>query len=86
MLFILLQSARCYYGLVFILFFSTMAVSAQQKLGKVTGNVVDEKLVAIPFAQILLKRSVDSSTVKAIIADEREILVSKFLMENIWLS
>jgi Outer membrane protein beta-barrel family len=86
MLFVLLKSTRSYYGLVFILIFSTMLVNAQQKLGKVTGKVVDEKLAELPFAQILLKRSADSSTVKAIIADGKgnftfEISDGKYLIE-----
>lgn len=71
MLFILLQSARFYYGLVFILFFSTMRVNAQQKLGKITGNVVDEKLAELPFVQILLKRNADSSVVKSMLANDK---------------
>ncbi|RBQ11521.1 outer membrane beta-barrel family protein [Pedobacter miscanthi] len=71
MLFILLQPARFYYGLVFILFFSTMLVNAQQKLGKITGNVVDEKLAELPFVQILLKRNADSSVVKTILANDK---------------
>jgi len=86
MLFILLKSTRSNYVLVFILFFSTMAVNAQQKLGRVTGKVVDEKLAELPFVQILLKRSADSSTVKAIIADDKgnfsfEIPDGKYLIE-----
>ncbi|MES2418974.1 MAG: outer membrane beta-barrel family protein [Bacteroidota bacterium] len=71
MLFILLQPARSYYALVFLLFFSTTLVNAQQKLGKVTGKVVDEKHAELPFAQILLKRSADSSNVKAMLADDK---------------
>jgi len=71
MLFILLKSARSYCGLVFILFFSTMAVSAQQKLGRVTGKVVDEKLADLPFSQVVLKKGTDTSIVKALLADEK---------------
>lgn len=71
MLFILLKSARSYCGLVFILFFSTMAVSAQQKLGRVTGKVVDEKLADLPFSQVVLKKGTDTSMVKALLADEK---------------
>ncbi|RZJ63635.1 MAG: hypothetical protein EOO45_20735, partial [Flavobacterium sp.] len=70
MLFILLKSARSYYSLVFILLFSTMLVNAQQKLGKVTGKVVDGKLAELPFVQVSLKKGTDSSTIKAILADE----------------
>ena len=86
MLFSQLKSARSYYGLVFILFFSTMLVNAQQKLGKVTGNVVDEKFAEFPFAQILLKRNADSSVVKAILADDKgkfsfEIPDGKYFIE-----
>ena len=86
MLFVLLKSTRSYYSLVFILIFSTMLVNAQQRLGKVTGKVVDEKLAELPFAQILLKRSADSSIVKAIIADDKgnfsfEIPDGKYLIE-----
>lgn len=69
--FILLQSARCYYGLVFILFFSTMVVNAQQKLGRVTGKVVDEKLSDLPFSQVVLKKGTDTSMIKALLADEK---------------
>ena len=71
MLFILLKFARSYCGLVFILFFSTMAVSAQQKLGKVTGKVVDEKLSDLPFSQVALKKGTDTSMVKSLLADEK---------------
>lgn len=71
MLFILLKSARSYCSLVFILFFSTMAVSAQQKLGRVTGKVVDEKLADLPFSQVVLKKGKDTSMVKALLADEK---------------
>lgn len=86
MLFILLKSTRSNYVLVFILFCTTMAANAQQKLGRVIGKVVDEKLAELPFAQILLKRSADSSTVKAIIADDKgnfsfEIPDGKYLIE-----
>lgn len=86
MLFSQLKSAPSYYGLVFILFFSTMLVNAQQKLGKITGNVVDEKFVELPFAQILLKRNADSSVVKAILADDKgkfsfEIPDGKYFIE-----
>ena len=71
MLFILLKFARSYCGLVFILFFSTMTVSAQQKLGKVTGKVVDEKLSELPFSQVALKKGTDTSMVKSLLADEK---------------
>ena len=71
MLFILLKFTRSYCGLVFILFFSTMAVSAQQKLGKVTGKVVDEKLSDLPFSQVALKKGTDTSMVKSLLADEK---------------
>ena len=86
MLFSQFKSARSYYGLVFILFFSTMLVNAQQKLGKITGNVVDEKFAELPFAQILLKRNADSSVVKAILADDKgkfsfEIPDGKYFIE-----
>ncbi len=86
MLFSQFKSARSYYGLVFILFFSTMPVNAQQKLGKITGNVVDEKFAELPFAQILLKRNADSSVVKAILADDKgkfsfEIPDGKYFIE-----
>lgn len=86
MLFSQLKSAYSYYGLVFILFFSTMLVNAQQKLGKITGNVVDEKFAELPFAQILLKRNADSSVVKTILADDKgrfsfEIPDGKYFIE-----
>ena len=86
MLLILLQSTRSYYGLVFILLFSTLLVNAQQKLGKVTGKVVDEKRAELPFAQVFLKRSADSSVVKAILADDKgqfslEISDGKYFIE-----
>ena len=71
MLFILLKFTRSYCGLVFILFFSTMTVSAQQKLGKVTGKVVDEKLSELPFSQVALKKGTDTSMVKSLLADEK---------------
>ena len=71
MLLILLQFARFNHGLIFILLFSTTLVNAQQKLGKVTGRIVDEKGVEIPFVQVSLKKGTDSSTVKTILANDK---------------
>lgn len=71
MLVIFLKSIRFYFCLVFMLFFSILFVNAQQKLGKVTGKVVDEKLDALPFAQVFIKKGADSSNVKAILADDK---------------
>jgi hypothetical protein len=86
MLFILLQSARSYYGLVFILLFNTTLVNAQQKQGKVIGKVVDERFAELPFTHVLLKRSADSSVVKTVLADDKgqfsfEIPDGKYFIE-----
>lgn len=86
MLFTLLKSTRFKFSSVFILLFSTMLVSAQQKLSKVTGGIVDEKGIELPFVQVSLKKGIDSSTIKAILADEKghfsfEIPDGKYLIE-----
>ena len=86
MLFIIGQFTRSYYRLVFILLFSTLVVNAQQKPGKVNGKVVDEKLAELPFAQVFLKRTADSSLVKAVLADDRgqfsfEVADGKYFIE-----
>ncbi|HMI03204.1 MAG TPA: outer membrane beta-barrel family protein [Pedobacter sp.] len=82
----ILKSARFYSCLGFALLFSTIAVDAQQKHGKVTGEVVDENSAALPFAQATLKNSRDSSTVKVVFADDKghfafEIPAGKYLIE-----
>lgn len=86
MLFILVKSARFNFGLVFILLFSTMLVNAQEKPGRVTGRIVDEKGMELPFVQVSLKKSADSSTTKAILADDKghfsfEIPDGRYLIE-----
>jgi hypothetical protein len=48
-----------------------MLVDAQQKLGKVTGEVVDENSAILPFVQATLKSGRDSSLVKVVLADEK---------------
>ena len=86
MLYLILKSTRFYYCLVFVLLLSTMLLNAQQKPGKVTGDVVDENSAVLPFVQVTLKNSRDSSTVKAVLADDKghfafEIPAGKYLIE-----
>lgn len=86
MLILILKSIRFYYCLGFILLFNTMPVNGQQKLGKVTGEVVDENGTTLPFVQVTLKSSRDSSTVKTVLADDKghfafEIAADKYLIE-----
>lgn len=78
MLDLILKPTPFYYCLGFVLFFSTMLVNAQQKLGKVTGDVVDENRVTLPFVQLTLKSSQDSSTVRTVLADDK----GHFTFEN----
>lgn len=86
MLYLILKSSRFYYCLGFISLFSTMILNAQQKPGKISGDVVDENSVALPFVQVILKNSRDSSTIKAVLADDKghfafEIPAGKYLIE-----
>jgi len=86
MLYLILKSTRFYYCLVFVLLLSTMLLNAQLKPGKVTGDVVDENSTVLPFVQVTLKNSRDSSTVKAVLADDKghfafEIPAGKYLIE-----
>lgn len=86
MLYLFFKSIRFYYCLGFVLLLSTMLANAQQKPGKVTGEVVDENQATLPFVQATLKNSRDSSTVKVVLADDRghfafEIPAGKYLIE-----
>lgn len=81
-----LKSVRFYYCLGFVLLFSGSLVNAQQKLGKTTGEVVDENNAPLPFVQVTLKNSRDSSTVKTVLANEKgyfafEAPMGKYLIE-----
>lgn len=63
-----------------------MLVNAQQQHGNVTGEVVDENSVALPFVQATVKNSRDSSTVKVMVADDKghfafEIPKGKYFIE-----
>lgn len=71
MLFILLKSTRFNFGFVFILLFCATHVNAQQKTSKVTGKVVDDGRLELPFVQVSLKNSTDSSTIKTLLADDK---------------
>ena len=82
----ILKSVRFYVCLGFALLFSTVLVNAQQKHGKITGKVIDENNTALPFVQVTLKNSRDSSTVKVVLADDKghfafEIPAGKYLTE-----
>jgi hypothetical protein len=82
----ILKSARFYFCLGFALLFNMMLVNAQQKHGKVTGDIVDENSVALPFVQATVKNSRDSSTVKVVLADDKghfafEIPKGKYFIE-----
>ncbi|RZJ64652.1 MAG: TonB-dependent receptor [Flavobacterium sp.] len=86
MLYISFKSARFNFSLAFVLLFSTMLVNAQQKLGKVSGGIVDEKGIELPFVQVSLKKVTDSITIKAMLADEKgnfnfEISDGKYFIE-----
>jgi len=86
MLDLIFKPTRFYYCLGFVLLFSTMLVNAQQKLGKVTGEVVDESGTSLPFVQVTLKSTRDSSNIKAVLADEKghfafEIPAGKYMIE-----
>ncbi len=67
----ILTSIRSYCCLGFILLYSTMLVNAQEKPGKVAGEVVNENYSSLPFVQVSLKNSRDSSTVKVVLADDK---------------
>eukprot|EP01133_Synstelium_polycarpum_P016388 gene16388-19500_t len=63
-----------------------MPVNAWQKPGKVTAEAVDENGTSLPFVQVTLKNSRDSSTLKAVLADDKghfsfEIPAGKYLIE-----
>lgn len=86
MLIIILKSTRFYCCLAFVLLSGTMLVNARQKPGKVTAEVVDENGATLPFVQATLKNSRDSSTLKAVLADDKghfafEIPAGKYLIE-----
>ena len=86
MLFFILKFVRFYYCLVLILFISRPVVNAQQSLAKVGGEVVDENGNPLPFVQVTLKNGLDSSRIKAVLADEKghfafEISDGKYLIE-----
>lgn len=66
----ILKSTRFYNCLGFLLLFSTMLVDAQQRFGKITGEVVDENSTILPFVQVTLKSSRDSSIVKSVLAND----------------
>jgi hypothetical protein len=69
MLIISLKSTRLFLCSGFILLLTTMFVSAQDNIGKVFGDVVDENTTTLPFVQVTLKSNRDSSTVKTVLAD-----------------
>ncbi|WP_442592000.1 outer membrane beta-barrel protein [Pedobacter sp. AW31-3R] len=82
----LLQSARFFYCLVSVLLLGSVVVHAQQKTGKVNGDVVDENATSVPFVQVTLRNSTDSSSVKVVLADEKgrfafEVVPGKYLIE-----
>ena len=82
----ILKSARFYSCLGLALLFNMMLVNAQQKHSNVTGEVVDENSVALPFVQATVKNSKDSSTVKVVLADDKghfafEIPNGKYFIE-----
>lgn len=86
MIVLILKSTRFRSCLALVLLFSTMCANAQEKLGKVTGEVVDESGVTFPFVQVTLQSSRDSSAVKVVLADDKghfafEIPEGKYLIE-----
>lgn len=86
MIVLILKSARFRSCLGLVLLFSTMFVNAQEKLGKVTGEAVDESGVRFPFVQVALQSSRDSSAVKVVLADDKghfafEIPEGRYLIE-----
>lgn len=66
-----LQISTTLCSFLFIFLFGTLLANAQQTMGKVTGVVVDENQLLLPFAQLSLKRSIDSAVVKALLADDK---------------
>ncbi|MCT2563663.1 TonB dependent receptor [Chryseobacterium herbae] len=50
---------------------SSLHITAQQNPGKVIGSVADENGTALPFAMVALQNSKDSTTVKAVMADDK---------------
>ncbi|KEQ28645.1 hypothetical protein N180_04405 [Pedobacter antarcticus 4BY] len=72
-----LKSASLFFLPGFILLFSAMFVSAQDNTGTVTGEVVDENSVSLPFVQVTLKSSRDSTKVKALLANDKGQFVFK---------
>jgi hypothetical protein len=71
MLLVFLKSARLFSFSGFILLLSAVFVNAQDNTGYLAGEVLDENNVALPFVQVTLKSVHDSSTIKAILADDK---------------
>jgi hypothetical protein len=71
MLVLILKCTRFCYCLGFALLFTTMLANGQVNFGKVTGEVVDENRASLPFVQVTLKNSRDSSSVKTVLADDK---------------
>ncbi|KQC00070.1 outer membrane beta-barrel family protein [Pedobacter sp. Hv1] len=82
-------TAKCSGYLCFlylILLLSSVPIKAQLAAGKVTGKLVDENTQALPFVQVSLKRSTDSTLVKTLLADDKghfafEPTIGKYFIE-----
>lgn len=69
MLIISPKSRRLFFCSGFILLLTTMFVSAQENIGKVFGDVVDENKTTLPFVQVTLESHRDSIMIKTVLAD-----------------
>ena len=69
--FSILKFSALFICLFVVLLIMGTPVCAQDVTGKVTGEAVDEKYLPLPFVQVSLKRSTDSTLVKTLLADEK---------------
>lgn len=66
---ILIFKSTRFYSYLGLLLCSLMSAHAQERKNNVFGAVVNEKNIFIPYAQVSLKNSLDSNTVKTVLAD-----------------
>jgi outer membrane receptor protein involved in Fe transport len=66
---ILIFKSTRFYSSLGLLLCSLMSAHAQERKNNVFGAIVNEKNTAIPFAEVILKNSLDSNMLKTILAD-----------------